>query len=440
LHYREKFLEFESKNDLFQLEEDGIHVWDVLRHHVFVEYSWDNYIEQGPLKESALRMLRRVLRRAGYLIVFLFRKRRSNYFFIHSRDRGPDGLFLDRNANDLLERIGKDSFLQETFEGDGVRYAYPVDLINPASLFNRVYKLFYKNKDYSWLVDKINSQLGLRWNNSIINRHMRYFRSEGLFFKWVFRFKKIKRLYVSFHSQKSHYYAARLCGIESIEIQHGVMDYGHLDYNYPPEIVAGGKVHCPDVLLTYGAFWSREINYPVKQVLAIGNSIVSRIGRAERPLSSGPLTLLFISADVFGVKLSELAIAYVQLHPDSTILFKLHPNQFSRRKEYLDRFRQYPAIRVLTNEQSTSELILHCDAVVLIQSTIAYEALQAGVPVFIYKRMTYLRHGLIFDHPNVSLIDDAHEIVLREKSSSAEGDIFFEGFDESVYLLIANTH
>jgi hypothetical protein len=440
LFYPEKFLEFESKNDLFQLEEDGIHVWDVLRHHAFVEYSWDNYKDQGPLREPALRMLRRILIRAGYLIIFLFRKGRPNLFFIHSRERRPDGRFLDRNANDLLERMGNDSFLLETFEGDGVRYAYPVDLINPASLFNRVYKLFYRNRDYSWLVEKINSELGLRWNNAIVNRYMLYFRSEVLFFKWVFRLKKIKRLYVSFHSQKSHYYAARLCGIESIEIQHGVMDYGHLDYNYPPGIVAGGKVHCPDVLLTYGAFWSREINYPVRKVLALGNSIVSRIGRTRRPEPSGPLTLLFISADVFGTRLAELAIEYVELHPGSTILFKLHPNQFSRRKEYLDRFRQYPAIRVLTNEQATSELILHCDAVVMIQSTIAYEALQAGVPVFIYKRMTYFRHRHLFDHPNVSLIDDAQEIVVREKSSVGKEDIFFEEFDESVYLLIANPH
>ncbi len=440
MFYRQKFLEFESKNDLFQLEEDGIYVWDVLRHHVFVEYSWDNYVDQGPLKEPALRLLRRLLRRAWYLIVFLFRRSRSNLFFIHSRDRGPDGRFLDRNAYDLLQRMGKDSFLLETFEGDGVRYAYPVDLINPASIFNRVYGLFYKNRDYSDLVDKINSELGLRWDNAIVNRHMRYFRSEGLFFRWVFRFKKIKRLYVSFHSQKSHYYAARMCGIESIEIQHGVMDYGHLDYNYPPEIVAGGRVHCPDLLLTYGAFWSREINYPVKKVLAIGNSFVSRIGHTERPAPSGALTLLFISADVFGVKLAGLAIEYVELNPGSTILFKLHPNQFSRRKEYLDRFRRHPGIRVVTNEQPTSQLILNCDAVVLIQSTIAYEALQAGVPVFIYKRMTYLRHASIFNHPNVSVIDNAQEIVFVEKPSAAAGDIFFEEFDESVYLLLANTH
>ncbi len=435
-----KFLEFESKNDLFQLEENGIRVWDVLRHHVYVEYSWENYTDQGPLKEPAFRMLRRLLRRVGYLCVFLFRKRRPNLFFIHSRDRMPDGRFRDRNAYDLLERIGKDSFLLETFEGDGVRYAYPVDLINPTSIFNRVYKFFYKDKDYSWLVEKINSEFGLSWNNAIVNRHMRYFRSEALFFKWLFRFKKIKRLYVSFHSQKAHYYAARLCGIESIEIQHGLMDEGHLDYNYPPEIVGGEKVHCPDLFLTYGTFWGKGMNYPVKKVLAIGNSIVSKIGRTERPVHSGPLTLGFISADVFGAKLAELAIAYVQLHPGGTIFFKLHPNQFSRRKEYVDRFREYPNIRVITNEQPTEQLMLRCDALVMIQSTLAYEALQAGVPVFIYKRMTYSRHADIFDHPHVSLIDDAQAIVLREKSSAREGDIFFEEFDESVYLLLANTH
>jgi hypothetical protein len=433
-------LEFEQQQELFQLEEDGIYIWDIIRHHVYAEYQWDNYKDQAQLKGPALRMLGTLLRRAGYLILFLFRKSRPNLFYLHSRDKGPDGRFLDRNTYDFLQRMGKDSFVLETFEGKGVKYSYPVDLINPASLFNRLYKLFYKNKDYSWLVEKINSELGLSWNNAIVNRYMLYFRSEVLFFKWVFRLKKIKRLYVSFNSQKSHYYAARLCGIESIEIQHGVMDYGHLDYNYPPGIVAGGKVHCPDVLLTYGAFWSREINYPVRKVLVLGNSIVSRIRRTGRAAPSGPLTLLFISADVFGVKLSELAIDYVKLHPGSTILFKLHPNQFSRRKEYLDRFRQYPAIRVLTNEQATSELILHCDAVVLIQSTIAYEALQAGVPVFIYKRMTYMRHGLIFDHPNVRLIEDASALVLHEKSSAAEEDIFFEEFDESVYLLIANPH
>jgi hypothetical protein len=440
LVYWEKFLEFEQKNALFQMEEDGIYVWDILRHHVYVEYQWDNYKDQPQLKDPPLRMFILLLRRMGYLILFLFRKSRPNLFYIHSRDRRPDGRFVDRNTHDFLQRMSKESFILETFEGKGVTYSYPVSLINPASLFNRIYGLFYKKKDYSQLVDKINTDLGLQWSNDIVNRHLRYFRSERLFFRWIFRLKKIKRLYVAFNNQKSHYSAARECGIQTIEFQHGIIDRGHVDYNYPPDIDAGSRVYCPDVLLTYSHFWNREVNYPVKQVLAVGNTIAAQIGSARRPVHAGLRTIGFISADVFGVRLAEVAIAYAELNPGGQILFKLHPNQFSRRKEYIERFRQFPGIQVITNEQATSAMILGCDAVVLIQSTIAYEALQAGVPVFIYKRMTYYRHAHIFDRPNVFLFDDASEIVLRDRVAAATEEIFFEEFDETVYLLLANTH
>jgi hypothetical protein len=193
-------------------------------------------------------------------------------------------------------------------------------------------------------------------------------------------------------------------------------------------------------LLTYSHFWSREVNYPVKQVLAVGNTIAAQIGHAGRPVHPGLLTIGFISADVFGVRLAELAIEYAKLNPGNQLLFKLHPNQFSRRKEYIERFRQFPGIHVITNEQPTGAMILGCDAIVLIQSTIAYEALQAGVPVFIYKRMTYYRHAHIFESPNVILFDDASEIVIKDRVAPATEEIFFEEFDESVYLLLANTH
>ena len=438
--YWEKFLEFEQKNELFQLEEDGMYVWDILRHHVYAEYQWDNYKAQAQLKEPPFRMLVALLRRFCYLILFLFRKSRPNLFYIHSREKGPDGRFLDRNTYDFLQRMGKDAFILETYEGKGVKYSYPVHLINPASLFNRVYGLFYKKKDFSWLADKINGDLGLQWSNDTVNRHIQYFRSERMFFRWLFRLKKIQRLYVAFNSQKSHYCAARECGIQTIEFQHGIIDRGHVDYNYPPGIDAGSRVYCPDVLLTYSHFWSREVNYPVKQVLAVGNTIAAQIGHAGRPVHPGLLTIGFISADVFGVRLAELAIEYAKLNPGNQLLFKLHPNQFSRRKEYIERFRQFPGIHVITNEQPTGAMILGCDAVVLIQSTIAYEALQAGVPVFIYKRMTYYRHAHIFESPNVILFDDASEIVIKDRVAPATEEIFFEEFDESVYLLLANTH
>jgi hypothetical protein len=191
-------------------------------------------------------------------------------------------------------------------------------------------------------------------------------------------------------------------------------------------------------LLTFSGFWCRDINYPVKRIIPVGNTILADLETTGKYIDPDSRVFGFISADVFGLSLADLAMEYAKLHPKDHILFKLHPNQFSQRKQYYKLFGEFPAIRVITNEQPTEKVILSCDAIVLIQSTIAYQALQAGIPVFIYKRSTYYRHSHIFSSPNVRLIDSARQIVLSDQQVlPGPNDIFFEEFDERVYLLVS---
>src|SRR5580704_3898324 len=100
----EKFLEFEERHGLFQWEEDGLYIWDILRFHVYVDFIWDTYRERQP-KPSRLKLLLKVIRRIGYLLVFPFRRGRPNLFHIHSRDRDSGGLHYDKNADDFLQRL-----------------------------------------------------------------------------------------------------------------------------------------------------------------------------------------------------------------------------------------------------------------------------------------------------------------------------------------------
>ena len=433
----EKFLAFEQKNDLFQLEEDGLYIWDILRFHVYVNYMWDNFSDQAP-RQSKIGLLLKSLRRLVYLFRFIFRPSKPNLFYLHSRDRQPDGRFYDKNAHDFLQRLAEESHILETCEATGMKYVYPVSLFNPANLFNRLYYFFYRHRDYSWLVEKINCEFDVKWDSRAINRHISYFKSGRLFYNWLFRLKKTKRVYVTFNLPKALYYAARENGVETVEFQHGIIDRGHIAYNYPAGIHAGGRVYCPDMLLTFSGFWCRDINYPVKQIIPVGNTVLAEVELGEKAFDPESRVIGFISADVFGHSLAALAIEYAQLHPNDPLLFKLHPNQFSRKKEYYKMFGDYPSIRVITNEKPTEKVILSCDAIVLIQSTIAYQALQAGIPVFIYKRMTYYRHAHIFSSPNVRLIDHARQIVLSSQQvSPGPDDIFFEEFDERVYLLLS---
>lgn len=432
IHWKE-FFAFEERNKLFDLEEEGLFVWDILRFHAYLDYMWDNFQEQQQQKQRKLGFVLRQVRRLRSLAGFLFRRARPNLFFVYSRDRMPDGRFFDRNAHDFLQRIAGDSDILETFEPGGIRYVYRVSLFNLAHLFRRVYYRFYRHRDYSSLLEKINGQLGLKWENGHINRHIGFFKGERLFFRWLFRWKRTRRVYVSFHVPKALYCAAREMGVEAVEFQHGIIDRGHIAYHYPQKITPEGPVYCPDLLLTFSDFWCRDIHYPVKRIVPVGNSVLAEMVGGGKAFDPESQVLGFISADVFGLSLAALAIEYARLHPGDRILFKLHPNQFSRRKDFAGLFRDYPAIRVVTNEQPTEKVILSCDAIVLIQSTIAYQALQAGIPVFIYKRMTYYRHAHIFHSPNVRLIDHASQIVLNGKPRPVVEDIYFEDFDERVY-------
>jgi len=438
IHWK-TFLEFEEKNDLFNLEEDGLYIWDALRFHVYLDFMWDNY-EQQQKRPPFRRLFSRSMKRLWYLLLFVFRKSRPNLFFVHSRDLGEDGRYYDRNVRDFLDRMEDESHVVETCENRSMKYRYPVALFYPAGVFNRLYYWFYRQKDYSSLAEKINAELELNWDSRKINRHLSYFKSERLFYNWLFRFKRTRRVYVSFQLPKSLYCAARENGVETIEFQHGIIDQGHIAYNYPPSINVNSHVYCPDILLTFANFWCRDINLPVKQVIAVGNTAMSRIESPERSLDPSSKVIGFISGNVFGLSLGDLAMDYAKLNPADRILFKLHPNQFSQLKEYRQMFEAYPSIQVITNEQDTEKVILNCDAIVLIQSTTAYQALQVGIPVFIYKRMTYYRHSHIFNRPNVKLIDNARQIVLVDQTPPKNRDIFFEDFHESVYLLLANSH
>jgi hypothetical protein len=433
----EKFLEFEQTNDLFSLEEDGLPTWDMVRYLVYLDYMWDNFQEQRH-KPRKLALVSSQLRRLRSLVAFLFRKPQPNLFFINSRDRLPDGRYYDRNANDFLQRMAGESHILENFENPEGKYLYPVSLFNFAYIFKRIYYLFYRLRDYSGLAEKINGELGLHWDNERINKVVGHFRGERLFYKWLFRFKRTKRVYVTFAVPKALYCAARECGVESLEFQHGIIDRGHIAYNYPAAIADQKRVYCPDVLLTFSDFWCQDTHYPVGRIVPIGNTILADVETTDKTFDPKNLVMGFISADVFGQSLAELALEYIRLHPQDHIFFKLHPNQFSRRKEYYKLFHDYPNIKVVTNEQPTERMVASCDAIVLIQSTIAYEALQAGIPVFIYKRMTYYRHDHIFNSPNVRLIDDARQIVLTGKPPQpGPRDVFFDDFDERVYRLLS---
>lgn len=61
-------------------------------------------------------------------------------------------------------------------------------------------------------------------------------------------------------------------GIVSVELQHGYITKNNIMYNYAEKIVNDSRVvdGLPDYILTYGDWWNRQMNCPIKKI-SIGN-------------------------------------------------------------------------------------------------------------------------------------------------------------------------
>lgn len=431
----QSFLAFEERNKLFLLkDEKNTFVWDVIRFHAYLAYLWPG-AKGAPASESTRKKIRRHIVMGLSLLRFLLTlyKKKKYLFFLCSRDRLSNGRFYDKNAQDVLAYVQQDAFLLETFYNDSGKYNYSSRVFNPNYVFISLYsRLVKRENNYEELVTLINNELGIGWNNQTINTYLNNFRAEYRFYSYLFKAKRIRKIFLTQNGiQKALLAAASDRHITVSEFQHGIIDPGHLAYNYPDSITNADNIYVPDLFLSFGEFWTNGIHFPVKKVISMGNTAYFN-GALSPEKKADRDALTVASSDIFGKRLAELTKAFSQKNPQVQIYFKLHPNQFREREWYESDFMGFEHIAVICNEYSIPELIIRSKGVLAIQSTAVYEALQANRQVFILQEDSYYRHSHIFGLQNVHLINDATELttafgqdVVKEKIT------FFEAFNRS---------
>lgn len=94
----------------------------------------------------------------------------------------------------------------------------------------------------------------------------------------------------------------------------------------------------------------------------------------------------------------------------------------------------------MKNEIDLNILIKRSSLVILIASTVLYEALSLSHKVAIYKRVNYHTQQDCFGLPNVFLFDSLEELEMALKAPERKQDLqFFESFHEKLFTdLITN--
>ena len=415
----ETFFEFEENNKLFELKHKNFYLWDILRSDIYYKILWGNDDKIHLHKRKSFNWS--YFFNIFYFVRSLLFKKYDYLFFTASRTKDDEGLFFDKNIQDFLSHFPEAQCFESHQSNLSVLKNKKITVVNPISLLSLVTKFFYKSHDFIKLVNILNSNFStLHVTRNEINNLIIQFRIEYSFYFILFKIKKPKIIFINQNGvQKGLFRAASKLNIPVIEIQHGIIDKGHLSYNFSKKInYGGGRVYLPKYYFTYSEFWKNEIFYPVNEILALGNSYYFNTFYKNKT-SIVQKGILVASSDVFGEQLKELVIDLSRKNK-IPIYFKLHPNQFYQKDYYIDSFEEFPNIQVFTDEKNLFDLINISNAVLVIQSTAVYEALHLKRIGIIFKKQTYMRHQHLFKDKNVYVINDADEL----------NDVVNNGFDE----------
>lgn len=231
--------------------------------------------------------------------------------------------------------------------------------------------------------------------------------------------------------EKALFRAARERDVPSVEVQHGLINSAHPAYAYPPSVAGDGQAMFPDVLFAFSQFWIDGCHYPARHRVAVGNDAFCP---AKLPPPPADGSVLVISAPKYHDALVRWLRLAVPLAPERQFVYKLHPSQSTAAEAIRAELADLPNVSVRSTDVAVQRLLAEARDVVLIQSTVAYEAVQAGRRLLVIPELDYATHTDLFPLKSVEVVTDPQALAaaLGRTLPASEPPVFFKPFDASL--------
>lgn len=448
----EKFTAMESRHDLFAKETpDGVKYWDALRYGIYLTILFKyGFVEDSYFSVPRISLQKKLIKSAYLLFrallndfnLFLSSKKKYAYIFLSiSRFEDKSGNPADFVLKDIYDQLQKDSFCIEFFRHKsfgffkrntkGRYFTYKLELMNLISK--------PRKSDWSYITNVINAEydLDINWGDVFDYKILEY-KNEYKFFKKIF--KRIKPKYLFFQSlPKGMIAAANDLNIITIDVLHGYTNNLGMFYGYSKSAPPKQVKTLPQKLFTFSEYSSSIIDFPVEKVV-VGNSyFFEQKSICESAKSAIMIVSGFFIHDYLSAATYSLAVA----HPDVTFYYKLHSNQGQQELECRRHFSPLSNVAVIYTEKNVNEIMDDCFAIIVIQSTVTYQALQKGLKVFIFKKDYYEISYDVFNEPGVFLVDNWKELSTLLSNKDLQGNtvsktMFFEPFNKNVLEEVIN--
>ncbi len=445
-----KILEIEKKYSLFSIKNSKErYYWDFIRYDVLYQlliikdiFKSTEHLES---KSSFYNRIKFLVQLAYNELSFTLTARRKPVLFLNvSRSIDQNGKAYDSVMKDLNDYCKADKYIIESFGNAKFQAKNKYKnryFLHSIELLKKIKKdhTHFEYKNIETILNK-EFDLNYNWSNKIA-RILNEQEAERTVFRRIL--KRIKPKIIFFNRNgtlKSMISEAHSQKIRVIEMQHGSITPASFFYNYNNDDDLTNLDTLPDLLLTFGSYWNNKVTKHIPAQV-IGNDEFSvEVSKRNNNRKKG---ITFISGKFVFKELLNFVIELAPQLEHYTIYFKLHPGEKEHILPAKNGVKRYGNIKVIYDEMTVNQLLFKSEALVLIQSTCTYTALQMGLKVYILKRQYYAESNDVFDLPQVKLVDTPSEIIndlqtserVNVKGNSLE---FFSPFNEEAYNKLLN--
>lgn len=424
--FTDRFFAVEKRLEVFSDQSGGVPWWDAVRYHVY------EFVFATLAGAPAVRPARRALhvralgwiQRTSLRMLLHFKVALFGYetMVLRAPREKKGGRPLDAGIDDIAALCPGRALTIDTFP-----HYYHL----PRRESHR--REMKASAGIDRLMDELTTEFGRSWDGSglreLIVAQLTNFQSAlAAYRKLLARVRPRLIVMTQNGMEKALFLAASEAQIPLIEGQHGLIGRSHPAYSYPADVDYADRSMFPTVFLAFSQYWIRSCFYPAKRCVAVGNDHFV-IGALPPP--TDPEAVMLVSADVWHDVLRDWAVRLAQAVPNRKIIYKLHPNQLRASRAIQQEFEPFKNVEVIDGSVSARALLPRVGHVVLIQSTVTLEALQAGRRVCILPFLHYQIHKELFDYPAVTVTPTLEDLLeaLELSPDSAAPPSFFDRFD-----------
>ena len=396
----DKFLIFEEKKDLFDVNFLGVNVWPIIRFRLYSSlYSKVNSTQVAHPKNKKIFSLFLIIKSLFLSIVKspFFLKKKDMIVFNHGRRVENKKKYYECKYTEHISN--KDSYVFEApffdqhYTPTQTKNLVYLDLVlnisRIFSLFGSVKKL--SNSDES-IVNSIIQDIENEFNVAlpdlkkfIIISTLKHKALLYLSKIILSRIKPSKIVMAVGYSDINMPFVeqAKNLGIKVVEQQHGIMGSSHAAYNF---LYKREFNWFPDEIWVWNKYWSEHTRFPISdsRVLVKGFRYLEKFKKSHK-INTKKKQIIFISQGPFSERLIELCINLskrIDLK-QYQIAFRPHPSELAAN---FDKFKSLIKHNIfLFSENNIYENFNDSTYQVGVNSTALFEGLEFGLKTFIFK-------------------------------------------------------